>query len=97
MTGGWPMCIVGTLTMQDALLNRTLRLTIVGTASVMSLACLLLAYAAIFDCFAQRWADAAAHMVWSAGAAIEIVDRRQPSASPGVPHTGTGAGAAHVP
>jgi hypothetical protein len=31
------------------------------------------------------------------GAAIEIVDRHATSASPGVPHTGTGAGAAHVP
>ncbi len=31
------------------------------------------------------------------GAAIEIIGRREPSASPGVPHTGTGAGAAHVP
>ena len=31
------------------------------------------------------------------GATIEIIERYQPSASPGVPHTGTGAGAAHVP
>lgn len=31
------------------------------------------------------------------GATIEIVARHAPSASPGVPHTGTGASAAHVP
>jgi hypothetical protein len=31
------------------------------------------------------------------GATIEIVERHVTSASPGVPHTGTGAGAAHVP
>jgi hypothetical protein len=31
------------------------------------------------------------------GAAIEIVDRMATSSSPGVPHTGTGASAAHVP
>ena len=31
------------------------------------------------------------------GATIEIVERHATSASPGVPHTGTGAGAAHVP
>jgi hypothetical protein len=31
------------------------------------------------------------------GATLEIVERHATSASPGVPHTGTGAGAAHVP
>jgi hypothetical protein len=56
--------------MQDALLNRTLRLTIVGTISIVSLACLILAYTAIFDLFARNWTDAAAHLVWSAGAAL---------------------------
>ena len=56
--------------MQDALLNRTLRLTIVGTISASSLACLLLAYAAIFDLFARHWSDAAGRFAWSAGAAL---------------------------
>jgi hypothetical protein len=56
--------------MKDALLNRTLRLTIVGTISVTALACLILAYTAIFELFAHRWADAASRMVWSAGAAL---------------------------
>jgi hypothetical protein len=32
-----------------------------------------------------------------AGATIEIVERLATSSSPGVPHTGTGPGAAHVP
>ena len=56
--------------MQDAILNRTLRLTIVGTISAMSLACLILAYTAIFDLFARHWTDAAARMVWSTSAAL---------------------------
>jgi hypothetical protein len=56
--------------MQDAILNRTLRLTIVGTISVMALASLILAYTAIFDLFARQWSDAAARLVWGAGAAL---------------------------
>ena len=56
--------------MRDAILNHTLRLTIVGTISVLALACLILAYLAIFDCFAQQWTNAAARLVWSASAAL---------------------------
>jgi hypothetical protein len=56
--------------MQDAILNKTLRLTIVGTISIMALACLILAYTAIFDLLARQWADAAGRLVWSAGAAL---------------------------
>ena len=56
--------------MQDALLNRTLRLIIVGTISVTSLACLILGYTAIFDILARQWTDAATRMVWSTSAAL---------------------------
>ena len=56
--------------MPDAILNQTLRLTIVGTISVLALACLILAYRAIFDCVAHDWPNAAAHLVWSAGSAL---------------------------
>jgi len=56
--------------MQDAILNKTLRLTIVGTISIMSLACLILAYWSIFDLIAQQWSTAAARLVWSASAAL---------------------------
>ena len=57
-------------TMKDAILNRTMRLTILGTISVTGLACLILAYTAIFEFLAQRWADAASRMVWSAASAL---------------------------
>jgi hypothetical protein len=56
--------------MKDAILNRTLRLTILSTISVLALASLILAYTAIFDAFALHWADAAARLVWAAGAAL---------------------------
>ena len=56
--------------MQDAILNRTMRLTIVGTSSVMALACLILAYTAIFELLSARWTDAAFRLAWSAGAAV---------------------------
>ena len=57
-------------TMKDAILNRTLRLTIVGTISVLALASLILAYTALFDAFAQHWSNAAARLVWAASAAL---------------------------
>ena len=56
--------------MKDLILNRTLRLTIVGTISVLALASLILAYTAIFDALTRHWADAAARLVWAAGAAL---------------------------
>lgn len=56
--------------MHDALLNRSLRLTLIGTISATSLACLILAYNALFDLMSARWSDAAARVVWSAGAAL---------------------------
>ena len=56
--------------MRDALLNQTLRLTIIGTIAVLALACLILAYKAIFDCFVHDWPSAAARLVWSASAAL---------------------------
>ena len=56
--------------MRDVILNQTLRLTVVGTIALLGLACLILAYRAIFDCVAQHWSDAAARLVWSASAAL---------------------------
>jgi len=56
--------------MRDAILNQTLRLTIVGMIAVLALTCLILAYRAIFDCVAHDWPGAAAHLVWSASAAL---------------------------
>ena len=56
--------------MQDAVLNKTLRLMIVGTISATALACLILAYHALFDLMSARWTDAAGRVVWSAGAAL---------------------------
>jgi hypothetical protein len=56
--------------MHDAILNKTLRLTIVGTIAILSLACLILAYLAIFEAIARHWPDAAARLVWSASAGL---------------------------
>ena len=56
--------------MQDAILNKTLRFTIVGTIALTSLTCLILAYRAIFDCIGQQWSTAAARVVWSATSAL---------------------------
>ena len=59
--------------MRDALLNRSLRLTIVGTITAASLACLLLAYALLFDLLSGRWADAAGRAVWCVGSALAAI------------------------
>ena len=56
--------------MRDAILYHTLRLIIDGTIAVLALACLILAYLAIFDCFVQQWTNGAAKLVWSASAAL---------------------------
>ena len=56
--------------MSDATLNRTLRLAVVGTIAATALACLILAYNALFDLMSARWTDAAGRVVWSAGAAL---------------------------
>ena len=59
--------------MRDALLNRSLRLTLVGTISVTSLACLILAYFVLFDLLSGQWAEAAGRGVWCAGSALAAV------------------------
>ena len=65
------MCAIQSHThMHDAILNRSLRLTLIGTISATSLACLILAYNALFDLMSAHWADAAARVVWSAAAAL---------------------------
>jgi hypothetical protein len=56
--------------MHDALLNRSLRLTLIGTISATALASLILAYNALFDLMSAHWGDAAGRVVWSAGAAV---------------------------
>ena len=56
--------------MQDAILNKTMRFTIISTIAILSLACLILAYMAIFDAIARHWPDAAARLVWSASSAL---------------------------
>ena len=56
--------------MRDVILNQTLRLTVVGTIAVLALACLILAYKAIFACVAHDWPNAVSHLVWSASAAL---------------------------
>jgi len=56
--------------MQDAILNRSLRLTIVGTISALALICLVLGYQALFDAICGNLADAAGKMTWSLGAGL---------------------------
>jgi hypothetical protein len=55
--------------MQDIFLNRTLRLTVVGTISLLTLICLILAYCALFDAICGNVAEAIRQMTWSAIAA----------------------------
>ena len=50
--------------MQDALLNRSLRLTVVGTISTLALICLILCYQALFDTICGNIPDAADKMTW---------------------------------
>ena len=56
--------------MQDLLLSRTLRLTVVGTISILSLAALILGYQALFDTITGSWHDAIRELTWSAIAAV---------------------------
>jgi hypothetical protein len=52
--------------MDDLFLNRTLRLTIVGTISLLSLICLILAYQALFDGICGNVREAIRQMTWGA-------------------------------
>ena len=63
--------------MQDALLNRTLRLTIVGTVSMLCVACLILCYGALFDSLGGNVAMAGHKLIWglAAGSAGFILGR----------------------
>ena len=54
--------------MSDILLNRSLRLTIVGTISALCLICLVLCYQAMFDAIWGNFPDAAGKFVWGLGA-----------------------------
>jgi hypothetical protein len=56
--------------MQDALLNRSLRLTIVGTIAVMGMASLILGYLGLFDLLRTDWPAAGAKIAWAAAAAM---------------------------
>jgi hypothetical protein len=52
--------------MHDILLNRTLRLTVVGTISLLALTCLILAYQALFDVICGNLSEAIRQMTWGA-------------------------------
>jgi len=54
--------------MQDLVLNRTLRFTIVGTISALCLICLVLCYQALFDGICGNFADSATKFAWGLGA-----------------------------
>lgn len=57
--------------MHDLLLNRTLRLTVVGTIAVLGFTCLILSYQALSDSIGGSVAAAVAKLGWglAAGAA----------------------------
>ena len=63
--------------MQDLLLNRTLRLTVVGTIAVLGFACLILCYQALYAAINADYAGAAAKLGWGlgAGAAASLLIR----------------------
>lgn len=50
--------------MHDILLNRTLRLTVVGTISIIALISLILCYQALFDGITGSWSDAISKAIW---------------------------------
>jgi hypothetical protein len=54
--------------MQDIVLNRSLRLTIVGTISALCLTCLVLCYQALFDAICGNFADSAGKFIWGLAA-----------------------------
>jgi len=62
--------------MHDILLNRTLRLTVVGTISIVTLISLILCYQALFDGITGSWSDAIGKAIWGtlagAGALLMI-------------------------
>jgi hypothetical protein len=54
--------------MQDVLLNRTLRLTVVGTIAVLGFACLILCYQALYALITLDYTTGATNMGWGLGA-----------------------------
>jgi len=55
--------------MQDILLNRTMRLTVVGTIAAVAFASLILLYRALFDLLTAEWPDAMVKGIWGTAAA----------------------------
>ena len=55
--------------MHDALLNRTLRFTIVGIISTLCLAAIILFYQALLDGIWSNFATAASKIAWGLGTA----------------------------
>ena len=55
--------------MHDALLNQTLRLVVVGTISLLTLACLILGYQALFAGICGNLTEGIRQMTWAAIAA----------------------------
>ena len=54
--------------MQDILLNRTMRLTVVGTIAAVAFASLILLYRAMFEVLTGEWSDAIIKTVWGTAA-----------------------------
>ena len=63
--------------MHDLLLNRTLRLTVVGTISLLVLTFLILAYSALFEAICGNLSESIRLMTWGAcaGAAALLLIR----------------------
>jgi hypothetical protein len=55
--------------MQDIFLNHTLRFTVVGTISLLTLICLILGYQSLFDGICGNLHEAVREMTWAAIAA----------------------------
>jgi hypothetical protein len=56
--------------MHDALLNRTLRFTVVGIISTLCLAALILCYQGLLDGIWGNFANAAIKIAWGLGAGV---------------------------
>ena len=63
--------------MHDSVLNRALRLAVVGTISIAALISLILCYQALFDGITGSWSDAAGKCIWGtlAGTAALLMIR----------------------
>ncbi|MEO6435660.1 MAG: hypothetical protein ABIP55_07845 [Tepidisphaeraceae bacterium] len=55
--------------MSDALLNRTMRLTLVGTIAIIAITGLILSYRGLFHLVGGEWQPAAMKLGWGIGAA----------------------------